>query len=152
MCNRQSCGIFDEAISHCRWKSVLKSNLKKIKIKSYKNKTFNHIIIDVNNKFKNVKGVGLLTVYDITAALCRYYNINISKIYIIGNGPKRAVNILNLKVKSDKISSNLTLKYVEINEVKKSFNKMNYKLEKALKYEKNGDVFESYLCNWQKDK
>ena len=36
MCNNN--GIYDEALSHCRWKTVLKKNKHKIKIKNFKNK------------------------------------------------------------------------------------------------------------------
>ena len=63
------------------------------------NKTFEEIIFDVYNFCDNVKGVGMLAIYDITSAICRYYKRNIDKVYIVGNGPKRAVNILNIKTK-----------------------------------------------------
>ena len=36
--------IFQEAISHCRWKKVLHNILKDINISVYKNKTFEEII------------------------------------------------------------------------------------------------------------
>ena len=38
-----------------------------------------------------------MLMYDISAEFAKYYNIKIDKVYIIGNGPKRAVKILKLK-------------------------------------------------------
>ena len=129
--------MFQEAIGHCRWKTVLRNNvLNKINISSYENKTFEEIIIEIYSICVNVKGVGLLAVYDITAALCRHYEINISKVYIIGNGPKRAVKLLNIKTKTHKINNQIKIKYVDISDVDKNIT--------------NGDTLESYLCNWQK--
>ena len=133
--------MFQEAIGHCRWKTVLRNNvLNKINISSYENKTFEEIIIEIYSTCVNVKGVGLLAVYDITAALCRHYEINISKVYIIGNGPKRAVKLLNIKTKTHKINNQIKIKYADISDV-------NTKLNKNIT---NGDTLESYLCNWQK--
>ena len=58
----------------------------------------------------------MLTIYDITSAICRYNKINIEKIYIIGKGPKRAIRLLGVKAKSQKIE-NIKLNYVEIPEI-----------------------------------
>jgi hypothetical protein len=79
--------IFQEAIDHCRWKGVLHDLLKEINISSYENNTFEEIIVDIANMLEPIKGLGPLTRYDITSALCRYYKINIDNVYIIGNGP-----------------------------------------------------------------
>ena len=129
--------MFQEAIGHCRWKTVLRNNvLNKINISSYENKSFEEIIIEIYSICVNVKGVGLLAVYDITAALCRHYEININKVYIIGNGPKRAVKLLNIKTKTHKINNQIKIKYVDISDVNTNIT--------------NGDTLESYLCNWQK--
>ena len=133
--------MFQEAIGHCRWKTVLRNNvLNKIIISSYENKTFEEIIVEIYSICVNVKGVGLLAVYDITAALCRHYEININKVYIIGNGPKRAVKLLNIKTGVHKINNQIKVKYADISDV-------NTKLNKNIT---NGDTLESYLCNWQK--
>jgi len=93
----------------------------------------------------------MLTIYDITSAICRYNKINIEKIYIIGKGPKRAICLLDVKAKSQKIE-NITLKYVEIPEILKAFQEKNYEINLQIKNSNNGDDFESYICNWQKDK
>ena len=75
--------IFQEAISHCRWKKVLHNILKDINISVYKNKTFEEIITEVYNICKNIDGIGMLAIYDITSAICRHNKVNIDKVYII---------------------------------------------------------------------
>jgi phage regulator Rha-like protein len=142
--------IFNEAISHCRWKNILKNTvLNKINISEYKNKQFDDILIDIYNMCKNINGIGKLTIYDITSCICRYHKININKVYIIGSGPKRAIKLLNLKTKIDKID-NITLDYIEIDDVKNAFEKNNLKLDDHIKNTNDGDIIESYICNWQK--
>lgn len=150
-CN-SSMNIFQEAINHCRWKKALYSILKKINIIDYENKTFEEIIIEIYNICDNVKGVGLLTIYDITSAICRYYKINIDKVYIIGNGPKRAVNLLNIKIKKHKINDKIKLNFVDIIDVINAFDINNYVLNEYIINSKNGDILETYICNWQKNK
>lgn len=132
--------IFQEAIDHCRWKKVLKLVLKDIDISKYANKTFEEIIIEIYNICEKISGIGMLSVYDITSGICKYYEKNIDKVYIIGNGPKRAVKLLNLKTKKHKIDDSIRLKFVEIWEVNDALN-----LDCT-----NGDILETYICNWQK--
>ena len=148
--------IFYEAIAHCRWKGVLYNTLKDIDINLkngyFKNKTFEDIIIEIYNICINVKGLGMLTVYDITSAICRYYKINIDKVFIIGNGPKRAVELLNVKTKLYKIKNKITIHYVDINDIINAFDKNNLELNENIRNCKNGDTFESFICNWQKTK
>ena len=143
--------ICDEAIAHCRWKTILKRVLENdISLESYMNKGFEEIFESVHNICKEVKGIGLLTVYDIVSAICRYYSINIDFVYIIGGGPVRAVKLLNLKTKTKKIGS-ILLKYVTIEDVISSFQMNNYQMNEYIKTSTNGDDFESYICNWQKN-
>ena len=66
--------------------------------------------------------------------------------FIIGKGPQRAVKILNLKCKKI-IFDNITLKYVELSEIKNAI-----KLPDELKDTTNGDLLESFICKWQKNK
>lgn len=147
--------IFEEALSHCRWKSVLRNEilsseqLQKENLTRYTGCTFEEILLMVYNICRNVKGIGMLTIYDITSAICRYNNINIEKIYIIGNGPKRAINLLEIVPKNLKVGS-INLKYVEISDVLNAFSTKNFKIHSHLMHSTNGDEFESYLCNWQK--
>ena len=143
--------ICDEAISHCRWKSILKRVLENdIIIESYVNKGFEEIFESVHNICKEVKGIGLLTIYDIVSAICRYYSINIDLVYIIGGGPVRAVQLLNLKTKTRKLGK-ILLKYVTIEDIICAFQDKNYEIDQDIKVSINGDDFESYICNWQKN-
>jgi predicted nucleic acid-binding Zn finger protein len=157
----RSCGskryIFQEAIDHCRWKKVLRNNVlvktefQEHNLHQFTGKCFNEILLFVYNICDKVKGIGMLTIYDITSAICRYNKIIIEKIYIIGKGPKRAIRLLDIKAKSQKIE-NITLNYVEIPEILKAFQEKNYEINLQIKNSNNGDDFESYICNWQKDK
>ena len=144
------CDICDEAISHCRWKSILKGVLKNdMTLESYVNKGFEEIFESVYSTCNKVKGIGLLTMYDIVSAICRYYSININLVYIIGRGPVRAVKLLNLKTKTKKIGE-ILLKYVTIEDIIRAFQTNNYGMDEYIKVSINGDDFESYICNWQK--
>jgi len=142
--------IYEDAISHCRWKSSLMTVLTSIKIEEYKNQTFETIFKSIGAICRDVKGVGLLTVYDIVSAICFNHNIAIDRVYIIGSGPKRAIALLNMKTAVHKIG-NYRLKYVNPNEVIDAFTKCGYMLDDDMKTEINGDVFETYICVWQKN-
>ena len=150
-------GIFQEADDHCRWKSVLRSNVltqqefQERNLHKFTGKSFDEILLYVYDICHKVKGIGMLTIYDIASAICRYNKINIDKIYIIGNGPKRAICLLDVKAKTQKLGK-VSLKYVEIPEILKAFNKKNYEIDLQIKNSINGDEFETYICNWQKDK
>jgi hypothetical protein len=155
----KSCGseryIFQEALDHCRWKSVLHNVLMQNKLQqilhTFAYKRFDEIILWVYNMCDTVKGIGILTIYDITSAICRYNKIIIDKIYIIGKGPKRAISLLNIKAKTQKIGR-ITLKYVEIPQILNAFNEKNYEMNLKIRNSNNGDDFETYICNWQKNK
>ena len=153
-----SCGskkhIFQEAIDHCRWKGVLrnivlaKTELQEHNLDQFTCYGFDEILLFVYNICNKVEGIGMLTIYDITSAICRYNKINIEKVYIIGKGH---IRLLNIQTKSQKIQ-NITLKYIEIPEILQAFHEKNYEINLQIKNSKNGDDFESYICNWQKDK
>lgn len=144
--------IFEEAINHCRWKKSLYLLLKKINICNYENKTFEEILLEIYNISSNIKGVGMLSVYDITAAICRYYKININKVYIIGKGPKRAIKLLNIKLKKYRISNKINLNFVNIIDIINAFDNNNYELNEYFRNINDGDILETYICNWQKTK
>jgi hypothetical protein len=157
----KSCGskryIFQEAVDHCRWKSVLRNSvltqneLQEQNLHQFACKRFDEILLWVNNICDTFEGIGMLTIYDITSAICRYNKIIIDTIYIIGKGTKRAISLLNIKAKTQKIGS-ITLKYVEISEILKAFNEKNYEMDLQIRNSNNGDDFETYICNWQKNK
>lgn len=149
--------VFQEAVDHCRWKTILRNEvltnpeLGENDLQKYAGKTFDEIFVCVHNICDKVEGIGMLTVYDITAAICRSNKINIDKIYIIGKGPKRAIRLLDITPKIHKIE-NIQLKYVEIAEIVDAFSKKKYEINSQIKNSSNGDEFETYICNWQKDK
>lgn len=149
MCNYKI-NLFQEAIDHCRWKKVLYEVLKEIELSHYENKTFEEIIFDIYNICYNIKGLGILTIYDITSSICRYNGININKVYIIGNGPKRAIKILNIKTKIHKINNKIKLNYVDIDDIIIAFDINGYQLNENIRNNQNGDTLETYICNWQK--
>lgn len=151
-CNKSTENIFEEAINHCRWKKSLQTIICRINMADYKNKTFEQILLEIDNICCGVKGVGKLSTYDITSAICRYHGINIDKVYIIGNGPKRAVKLLNIKVKKQKVNNKINLNYVEIIDVINAFDANNCGINENIRYTKNGDILETYICNWQKTK
>lgn len=145
--------VFQEAINHVRWRGALLKILKKdifqkCNLHKFAGKSFEEILTTVHGICKDVYGLGMLCVYDITAAICRFNNIHIDKVYIVGKGPKRAVKLLNIRTKIQKIGK-VALKYVTIEEVKTAFEKHGYILELDLE-RSNADDLESYLCNWQK--
>jgi hypothetical protein len=144
---------FTEAVNHCRWKKVLNETINnKINISHYENKDFDTIYIDVSKIIKPIFNLGPLTTYDITVAICRYYNVNIDYIYIIGNGPKKAIKILNIKTKKKSINHDIKLQYVEIKDVINAFHKNGFTLNENIKNNSDSDIWESFLCNWSKKK
>jgi hypothetical protein len=149
--------IFQEALDHCRWKTVLRNevlahpDLHEKKLHQFIDKSFDEILLVVHAICDNVKGTGMLSVYDITSAICRYNKINIDNVYIIGGGPKRAIQLLGITPKVHSIH-HISLKYVEITEIIRSFTDKTYEIPLHVKQSMNGDDFESYICNWQKDK
>ena len=150
MSNIDIIDICDEAISHCRWKTVLKSVLEKeIHILVYKNKSFEEIFEDIHRICKNVKGIGMLSVYDIVSAICRFHSVVIEHVHIIGSGPVRAIKLLNLQAKKKKIGSVL-LQYVSREDVVNAFQRENHIMYAGMDTSTNGDDIESYICNWQK--
>ena len=142
--------MYDEAISHCRWKKVLRGVLQNINISDYNNKTFEEIIKGIHTICDNVTGIGMLATYDITSAICRHYKINIDKVYIVGKGPKRAIKLLNVKTKTHKINDKIMIRYANITDIVRAFDSNGFELSDHVRNSKNGDIFESYICNWQK--
>ena len=143
-------------MDHCRWKRqldtvLLRPELHDNILQDYSGRSFEEILLTVYNICEKVKGVGLLTIYDIVAAICRYNNINIERVYIIGRGPVRAARLLNIKPKTQKIQK-VSLKYIEISEIIEAFDKQKYEIDTQIKQSNRGDEFETYICNWQKDK
>ena len=133
--------LFQEAISHCRWKTVLRDHvLKIIDISEYNNKTFEQIFINIHEICSKVRGIGMLCTYDICAALCRLHGVHIDRVYIIGGGPRRAVQLLNLKLHVHVLNESIKLQYVHLCDVNESLGEQFT----------DGDSAETHLCRWQK--
>jgi hypothetical protein len=141
---------YTDALHHCRWKDTLHKFLENPLIQYYKphaeRKTFDNIYSDIYSRAKKVKGLGKLTVYNITTAICKAYAIPIKRVYIIGGGPKRAVKLLGLSTKSHSLRG-VTLQYVEITDIQAAFKKHGYSLPIE---STDGDSFETFICKWQK--
>ena len=154
--NTDSHNIYQEAIDHCRWKGILirdvlsNPTLQERNLHLFLNNTFEEILSIIKDICNKVRGIGKLAMYDITSAICRYNKINITNVYIIGGGPKRSVKLLKLKTKTQKIGDML-LKYVEICDLLNAFQEINHKLPPILQNSINGDEYETYICNWQKN-
>jgi hypothetical protein len=132
--------MFAEAIAHIRWKATLNVSLREIcqNLNRYQNmKTFEEVFKSIEVVFGPINGIGKLATYDTTAAICKRFSIPINKVYIVGGGPKRAVQLLNIPVHMDE---NIKLKYANREDVLKVFGTQNM----------TNDDLESNLCNWQK--
>ena len=145
--------IFSEALSHSRREKLLFDIINTIDIKNFKNKTFDEIYISMYELCKTKDQLGPLTTYDLTSGICKYYNISIDKVFIVGKGPKRAIEILELKsqIKKYYIKKDLTLDYVNIKEVIEAFENKYYSIDDIISKSNNGDTVESFLCKWQKN-
>jgi len=131
--------LYSEAISHCRHKTKIKEFLKnKINIEKYKNSNFENIFLDVQSLVDTSGSIGPLSKYDIASDIFRYHGNMIDKVYIVGGGPRRAIRLLGLKTSTNRI---IKLKYVSINDIVQRLN-----LEPTI----DGDLLESFICNWQK--
>lgn len=80
-----------ETMLHSRRGSTVSRFIESMNILDYKDKTFEQIIIDLLIKFDKINGLGRLTAYDITAAICKYYDIEITKyislVLVLGEQP-----------------------------------------------------------------
>lgn len=54
---------FQEAINHCRHKTIIKKIISELNIEEYKNKSFEDIYIIINNKYGNINQIGQLAIY-----------------------------------------------------------------------------------------
>ena len=149
--------VFQEAIDHSRRKNTLRNEILTLpefqenRLHQYSNKTFEEIFSSVYKICKPVDGIGMLTIYDICAAICKYNKINIERVYIIGNGPKRAISLLGIEPQIQKIGDTF-VRYVEIPEILRALLEKNQPLSEWLSSSKSGDDLENYICAWQRHK
>lgn len=150
VCGSSNDYMFQEAFDHCRHPTKLHNILKDINIKHYENKNSEEIICMIYDICRNINQIGPLMVYDISAAIWRYYGIIIDKVYIIGGGPKKTIKLLNIKKKLHKINNEIKLHYVTTDELIRAFDNSIYELDETMRNNKNSDEWESFICNWQK--
>lgn len=141
---------YKEGYDHCRWKTAFKKFVKNIKERDYIDFAFKDLFISLLKKSKKFYGVGLLSVYDVSADISRRLNIKIGKVFIIGDGPKRAVKLLNIKLRKIHYGK-ILLRYTTKKDIITAFKKSRYNIDKNMLKNRDCDDFESYLCNWQKN-
>ena len=69
------------------------TNIRIYTNRKYSNYTFEKIINEIYQICKSIKGLGDLTIYDITSAICRYHKILITKNTYIQHKTSRNVNL-----------------------------------------------------------
>jgi hypothetical protein len=133
--------FFQEAIAHSRRETVMKEFLNTLSVDSFANKSFDDIFSYIWRRRPDE--VGKLGVYDITSRIFRHHGGTVPVVYLVGNGPKHAVNQLGLQNKiKTRYVKRVGLNYIEINDV----------LEHAIVREKytgsrfDGDALETFLC------
>lgn len=143
--------VFQEAIDHCRWKTILQRDvIPNILLPDFVGKTFQEILLAVWTICEPTKGVGMLTIYDLAAAIAKHHRTHIQHVYIIGGGPRRFVQLFGIKPSIEKIG-HLRMKYISIEQVKQAHIDHGHELETYLHACTDGDEYESYICNMQKN-
>ena len=148
---------FADAYTHCRrWGGDMTSFLGSKEfiayaeyIKGLPGLTFRKIYEDMYKI--RTKGIGPTVVYDIATQLCRDNGIIDERVYLCGNGPKRAARLLNIPTTTINIKG-MVLQYTTISHVIAAFDSIGYAYDKQLASSKNGDHFETALCKWQRGK
>ena len=93
------------------------------------------------------RGLGRLLLYDIATQICRDNGISEERIYLLGNGPRKAATLLRVPIETVRIKG-CTLVYTTIPHVLHAFDLIGHDVPISLRNSKNGDDFESYLCKW----
>ena len=60
------------------------------------------------------------------------------------------VAYLNVKPKTHKINDNIKIRYATVTDIITAFDSNGFELSEHVRNSKNGDILESYICNWQK--
>lgn len=121
--------------------------IDEINIESYQGKTFEDILSSITKHAEKFPGIGRLSIYDISSGISRWNAIPVHRVYIIGDGPKRAAKLLNLSLKRFRSGSRV-FDYAEQKDVLEALDKKNVVMN--IPKPMDGDALESFLCNWQK--
>ena len=142
--------MFQQAISHCRHKATLKQTLRTMNIYSFSTcSTFEDVFAKVETICAPVFGIGTLSMYDISTDIAHVYNIQPSVIYCIGDGPRAALQHLDIQPHSKKLGTRW-VHYTTISSVQSAFQEKGWSIPEAIQSSTNPDDWESFLCNWQK--
>jgi hypothetical protein len=144
MMNRDT--LFIEAINHARNKGLMRNFISSLDLPNLLQCTFLETFRTISTS--KPKGIGLLGVYDIASAIARHNNEKLDKVYLVGNGPMRAAQLLDLvsNIKHHKIGDYI-IPYLPVNIVTTHLKEKNIVFEEGM----DGDQLESFLCNLQKD-
>lgn len=148
-CSTKAQYVFQEGYNHSRNKRLFRHTFDTLELSKFEGKSFEEVLTTISLICSSTKGLGKLAMYDVTAAICRSNKIPIENVFIIGDGPKRAIQLLNLQPNEIKVGRNY-LKYTSVAMVKDAFQKRGISLPKSLLESTDGDAFETYLCQWQK--
>lgn len=94
-----------------------------------------------------IRGLGRLLLYDIATQICRDNGISEERIYLLGNGPRKAAKLLRVPIETARFKGCI-LPYTTITHVLHAFDSVGHDVPISLRNSKNGDDFESYLCKW----
>ena len=145
---------FSSAIAHSRRKTMLKELVKDIDFAAFTQTTFGEVYAEVDTRYGSTEGIGRLTVYDIAVAVCRNNGVPIQKVYLLGNGPRRAAKKLYLTpyhTKYETVKNGKRLPYIEVDEAIDALQVHGCKVDIGNESPHFvGDAVESFLCNWQK--
>ena len=102
-------------------KKVLKENFH---IEEYCNlNNYQEIFTEVSKKCSKIDRLGVVACYNISADICRNYNLPVDNLYLIDKNTKEAINSINIStdlIKTKKIGS-YSVKYIALQDLKDYF-------------------------------
>lgn len=121
-----------------------------IKLKKFKNKSFEEILNDILINYENTKGLGIITKYLLASKIACHLNINKTKIIIFHKKMSRAIKILNItNIKKIKIN-NIIFNFIELDDLLLGFKNIDIPYnENIININSNLDMAEKYLYYWQ---
>jgi len=141
--------MFQEAYNHSRCPKVVKQFVQTIDVATYQSRSFEEILSDII--LRRIRGVGWLACYDIASAIAKHYNQPITKVYLMGDGPVRAIQLLQLWLHVQKVKlGNLMVPYIQIDTLCHRLREQNIEFNTRWQETQDGNELENWLCNWQK--
>ena len=146
--------MFQEALNHNAYGNERRKIMKEMAIylkthlEDFYAETFNEIYTKVYDHCIKIKGIGKLSCYDFTNAICKYYGVPINIVFIIKKrGPYNAAIALGLEnqIKTETIRKNLKFQYLEIDVAIQGLRNQRLKINSDIT---DGDIIESCMCKW----